>query len=190
MNEAILERQLSEVPPVFISATGPLGNKKAWAIYIALLQRDEGLRFNQIRDLFEAEPPEIARALKALGNAGLIARQTRTLDDPGTTEASFYVPTPLGKALIAALYRGLLSPREEEHGGRPGPARARRPLPRPANARKTRARTDASSVAHGPDWRRRTREGRCACPPVRRREYRRPGQSRSSPRGTSPRHFG
>ncbi|HNQ33862.1 MAG TPA: hypothetical protein PKJ93_08820, partial [Methanoculleus sp.] len=106
MNETTLERQLSRVPPTFISVTGPLGNKKAWAIFIALLQSDEGLRFNQIRDLFEAEPPEIARALKALANAGLIARQTRTLDDPGNAEASFYVPTALGKALIAALYRG------------------------------------------------------------------------------------
>ncbi|WP_292519575.1 MarR family winged helix-turn-helix transcriptional regulator [Methanoculleus sp.] len=124
MNEAILERQLSEVPSVIINATAPLGNRKAWAIYIALLQRDEGLRFNQIRDLFEAEPPEISRALKALSNAGLIARQVRSLDDVGNTEASFYVPTTLGKALIAALYRGLLPSREDEvHGDVAGPAR-------------------------------------------------------------------
>jgi len=57
MNEAILERQLSEVPSVIINATAPLGNRKAWAIYIALLQRDEGLRFNQIRDLFGGRRP-------------------------------------------------------------------------------------------------------------------------------------
>lgn len=125
MNEAILERQLSEVPSVIINATAPLGNRKAWAIYIALLQRDEGLRFNQIRELFEAEPPEVSRALKALSNAGLIARQVRSLDDVGNTEASFYVPTTLGKALIAALYRGLLPSREDEaHGEKTGPARA------------------------------------------------------------------
>jgi DNA-binding MarR family transcriptional regulator len=124
MNEAILERQLSEVPSVIINATAPLGNRKAWAIYIALLQRDEGLRFNQIRDLFEAEPPEVSRALKALSNAGLIARQVRGLDDVGNTEASFYVPTTLGKALIAALYRGLLPSREDEvDGEKTGPAR-------------------------------------------------------------------
>jgi len=124
MNEAILERQLSEVPSVIINATAPLGNRKAWAIYIALLQRDEGLRFNQIRDLFEAEPPEVSRALKALSNAGLIARQVRSLDDVGNTEASFYVPTTLGKALIAALYRGRLPSREDEvHGEKTGPAR-------------------------------------------------------------------
>jgi DNA-binding MarR family transcriptional regulator len=124
MNEAILERQLSEVPSVIINATAPLGNRKAWAIYIALLQRDEGLRFNQIRDLFEAEPPEVSRALKALSNAGLIARQVRSLDDVGNTEASFYVPTTLGKALIAALYRGLLPSREDVvHGEKTGPAR-------------------------------------------------------------------
>jgi DNA-binding MarR family transcriptional regulator len=164
MNETTLERQLSRVPPTFISVTGPLGNKKAWAIFIALLQSDEGLRFNQIRDLFEAEPPEIARALKALANAGLIARQTRTLDDPGNAEASFYVPTALGKALIAALYRGL-QPSQEEEGGRTGPGRVRRP-----RSAKSRTRTEASPgrvPARGPD--RRTRKGRCACPPVRRR---------------------
>lgn len=166
MNETIVERQLSEVPSVFISATGPLGNKKAWAIYIALLQRDEGLRFNQIRELFEAEPPEIARALRALGNAGLITRQTRTLDDSGSTEASFYVPTSLGKALIAALYRGLQSP---EHEGGSGPAQAHRPLPRPTKIRKIRNRT--ASPPERSDVR--SRESGCACPPVRREGYRR-----------------
>ena len=39
---------------------------------VSCLYEDEGLRFNQIRDLFEAEPPEIARALKALANACLL----------------------------------------------------------------------------------------------------------------------
>ena len=118
MNETILERQISEVPSVIINATAPLGNRKAWAIFIALLERDEGLRFNQIRELFEAEPPEISRALKALTNAGLVARQARSLNDVGDAEASFYVPTTLGKALITALYRGLLPSREDA-----GPAR-------------------------------------------------------------------
>ncbi|WP_332449968.1 helix-turn-helix domain-containing protein [Methanoculleus sp.] len=113
MNETILERHLSEVPSVIINATAPLGNRKAWAIFIALLERDEGLRFNQIRELFEAEPPEVSRALKVLTNAGLVARQARSLDDLGNAEASFYVPTTLGKALITALYRGLLPSREE-----------------------------------------------------------------------------
>lgn len=172
MNETILERQLSEVPSVIINATGPLGNKKAWAIYIALLQSDEGLRFNQIRDLFEAEPPEIARGLKVLSNAGLIAKQARTLDDVGNTKASFYVPTTLGKALIAALYRGLLPSREDEHE-----ERGEGPLSRSANARKARNRTDASpgkSVAHRSNYRPFVREGRSACPQIRRREYRRP----------------
>jgi len=118
MNETILERHLSEVPSVIINATAPLGNRKAWAIFIALIERDEGLRFNQIRELFEAEPPEVSRALKMLTNAGLVARQARSLGDVGNAEASFYVPTTLGKALIAALYRGLLPSREDA-----GPAR-------------------------------------------------------------------
>jgi len=61
--------------------------------------------------------PVSRRALKALSNAGLIARQVRSLDDVGNAEASFYVPTTPGKALIAALYRGLLPSRED------GPAR-------------------------------------------------------------------
>jgi len=130
MNETVLEEQLSRVPSVIINATSPLGNKKAWAIYIALLQRDEGLRFNQIRELFGAESPEIARALRALSNAGLIAREARSIDDVGNTEASFYVPTTLGKALIAALYQGLLpSQGKEAHGKRertPGTARVHR----------------------------------------------------------------
>lgn len=113
MNETILERHISRVPSVIINATAPLGNRKAWAIFITLLERDDGLRFNQIRELFEADPPEISRALKGLTNAGLIARQARSLDNIGNTEASFYVPTTLGKALITALYRGLLPARED-----------------------------------------------------------------------------
>ena len=180
MNETILERQLSRVPSVIINATAPLGNKKAWAIYIALLQRDEGLRFNQIRDLFEADPPEIARALRALSNAGLIAKQARTLDDVGNTKASFYVPTTLGKALIAALYRGLLPSQEDEPGGpgeAPLPTRMHRPPSRSVNVRNARTRTNASrgkSVVHGANYRPHIREGRGACPPIRRREFRRP----------------
>ena len=119
MNETILEQHISKIPSVIINATAPLGNQKAWAIFIALLERDEGLRFNQIRELFEAEPPEVARALKVLTNAGLVSRQARSLDDVGNAEASFYVPTTLGKTLIAALYRGLLPSREGA-----GPTRA------------------------------------------------------------------
>lgn len=128
MNETILERHLSEVPSAIINATASLGNKKAWAIYIALLQRDEGLRFNQIWDLFEAESPEVARALRAPANAELIARQTRTLNDIGNTKTSFYVVTTLGKALIVALYRGIV-PAPEDDPGRPEkePFRGRHP---------------------------------------------------------------
>ncbi|MDV2480436.1 hypothetical protein F8E02_00120 [Methanoculleus sp. Wushi-C6] len=163
MNETILERQLSEVPSVIINATSPLGNKKAWAIYIALLQRDEGLRFNQIRDLFEAEPPEIARALRALGNAGLIARQARTLDEVGNVEASFYVPTTLGKALIAALYQGLL-PSPEDEPERAAPGEKRRPA---------RTHCPASPVRTGKIPIPASREGRGARSPVRRKESRR-----------------
>ncbi len=48
-----------------------------------------------------------------LTNAGLVARQARSLNDVGDAEASFYVPTTLGKALITALYRGLLPSRED-----------------------------------------------------------------------------
>lgn len=169
MNETILERHLSEVPSIIINATSPLGNKKAWAIYIALLQRDEGLRFNQIRDLFEAEPPEIARALRALGNAGLIARQARTLDDLGNAEASFYVPTTLGKALIAALYQGLLpSPEDEPEKRERGEER-----------RQVRTHCPASPVRTGGIPIHASRGGRGARSLMRRRESR-----RSSIRGT------
>ncbi len=163
MNGTILERQLSEVPSVIINATSPLGNKKAWAIYIALLQRDEGLRFNQIRDLFEAEPPEIARALRALGNAGLIARQARTLDEIGNAKASFYVPTTLGKALIAALYQGLLPSREDEPG-----KKAHEEKPRPAQTH-----CPASPIRTGRIPISVSREGRGVRSLMRRKENRR-----------------
>lgn len=169
MNKTIVERQLSEVPSVIINATSPLGNKKAWAIYIALLQRDEGLRFNQIRDLFEAESPEVSRALRALGNAGLIARQARTLDALGNAEASFYVPTTLGKALIAALYRGLL-PSPEEEPGKEKREEERRPV---------RTHCQASPIRTGRDPIPASRGGRGARSLMRRKENR-----RSSLRGT------
>lgn len=107
MDQSVVESYLKEVPSVLINATKPLGDEKCWAVYITLLKED-GLRFNKIKEIYDAQPAEISRVLKALANAGLIAKQARAIDDIGNTEASYYTPTSLGKSLITSLYRGLL----------------------------------------------------------------------------------
>lgn len=108
MDETALEKHLSEVPSVIINAVNPLSDRKCWGIYIALLRTDEGLRFNQIKELFSAESSEVSRALKKLANAGLIAKKVHAIEDLGTGEAAYYVSTPLGKNLLRSLYEGLL----------------------------------------------------------------------------------
>lgn len=108
MDETTLEKHLSEVPSVIINAVNPLSDRKCWGIYIALLHTDEGLRFNQIKELFNAESSEVSRVLKKLANAGLIAKKIHTIEDLGNSEAAYYVSTPLGKNLLRSLYEGLL----------------------------------------------------------------------------------
>jgi len=107
MDPLVVDRYLEEIPSVIINATRPLGDEKCWAVYITLLKED-GLRFNRIKEIFNAQPAEISRVLKSLANAGLIAKQVRSIDDIGNTEASYYTPTTLGKNLIKSLYNGLL----------------------------------------------------------------------------------
>lgn len=108
MDQAEVDKYLARVPSVIINATAPLGDRKCWALYIALLDNDEGLRFNQLKETFKAESPEISRSLKSLANAGLITKRARRLADVGNNEVSYYVPTLLGESLIKSLYRGML----------------------------------------------------------------------------------
>jgi DNA-binding HxlR family transcriptional regulator len=108
MDQAEVDKYLVKVPSVIVNAVAPLGDKKCWALYIALLDNDEGLRFNQLKEFFKAESPEISRSLKSLANAGLITKRARCLTDVGNNEVSYYVPTVLGKSLIKSLYKGLL----------------------------------------------------------------------------------
>lgn len=108
MDQAAVDRHLAKVPSVIVNAVAPLGDRKCWALYIALLDNDEGLRFNQLKEIFNAESPEISRSLKSLANAGLITKRARCLTDVGNNEVSYYVPTVLGKSLITSLYKGLL----------------------------------------------------------------------------------
>lgn len=108
MDQAEVDKYLVKVPSVIVNAVAPLGDRKCWALYIALLDNDEGLRFNRLKELFNAESPEISRSLKSLANAGLITKRARCLTDIGNNEVSYYVPTVLGKSLIKSLYKGLL----------------------------------------------------------------------------------
>lgn len=108
MDQAEVDKYLAKVPSVIVNAVTPLGDKKCWALYIALLDNDEGLRFNQLKEIFKAESPEISRSLKSLANAGLITKRARCLTDIGNNEVSYYAPTVLGKSLIKSLYKGLL----------------------------------------------------------------------------------
>ena len=102
-----MDKYLARVLSV-VNAVAPLGDRKCWALYIALLDNDEGLRFNQLKEVFRAESPEVSRSLKSLANAGLITKRARCLSDVGNSKVSYYVPTALGKNLIKSLYKGLL----------------------------------------------------------------------------------
>ena len=108
MDQAEVDTYLAKVPSVIVNAVTPLGDRKCWALYIALLDNDEGLRFNQLKEIFKAESSEVSRSLKSLANAGLITKRARCLTDIGNNEVSYYVPTVLGKSLIKSLYMGLL----------------------------------------------------------------------------------
>jgi len=113
MDQAEVDTYLARVPSVIVNAVTPLGDRKCWALYIALLENDEGLRFNQLKEIFTAESSEVSRALKSLANAGLITKRARSLTDIGNNEVSYYVPTVLGKSLIKSLYVGLLPAKPE-----------------------------------------------------------------------------
>ena len=136
MDETILEKHLSEVPSVIINAVNPLSDRKCWGIYIALLRTEEGLRFNQIKELFNAESSEVSRALKKLANAGLIAKKIHAIEDLGNGEAAYYVSTPLGKNLLRSLYEGLLpaknSPDVQSHINRASGCYPRIPYTKPS----------------------------------------------------------
>jgi len=108
MDQVEVDKYLARVPSVIVNAVAPLGDRKCWALYIALLDNDEGLRFNQLKEIFKAKSPEISRSLKLLANAGLITKRARCLNDVGNNEVSYYVSTTLGKSLIQSLYKGLL----------------------------------------------------------------------------------
>ncbi len=113
MDQAEVDMYLARVPSVIVNAVTPLGDRKCWALYIALLDNDEGLRFNQLKEIFKAESSEISRSLKSLANAGLITKRARSLTDIGDNRVSYYVPTVLGKSLIKSLYMGLLPSKPE-----------------------------------------------------------------------------
>jgi predicted transcriptional regulator len=108
VDQTEVDKYLAKVPSVVINAVAPLGDRKCWALYIALLDNDEGLRFNQLKEIFKAQSSEISRSLKSLANAGLITKRARCLSDVGNNEVSYYVPTILGKTIIKSLYQGLL----------------------------------------------------------------------------------
>ena len=55
MDQAEVDTYLARVPSVIVNAVTPLGDRKCWALYIALLENDEGLRFNQLKEIFKAE---------------------------------------------------------------------------------------------------------------------------------------
>ena len=113
MDQTEVDTYLAKVPSVIVNAVTPLGDRKCWALYIALLDNDEGLRFNQLKEIFKAESSEISRSLKSLANAGLITKRARSLTDIEVHRVSYNVPKVLGKSLIKSLYMGLLPSKPE-----------------------------------------------------------------------------
>lgn len=113
MDPDAISSLLAKVPAEIRIATRPLGSDHCWATLILLLDHDDGLRLREIERDLGTDRAEILPVLRDLTVAGLVGLVALRFEDIGNREASVYRATNLGKALIRALYRGLLPHRSQ-----------------------------------------------------------------------------
>ncbi|KUG19445.1 hypothetical protein ASZ90_010832 [hydrocarbon metagenome] len=91
-----------------------LSTDAKWAVYIALTF-DEEKYFNELKEMFGANPSQMDRILKSLVDGGLIAKKVKTLDEIGDRRKIYYRSTSYGKKLLYALCDVVLPPESLMH---------------------------------------------------------------------------
>ena len=102
MEQAVVERYLSEVPYEARAAVMGLSNDLRWAVYTALVLGGRKY-FNEIKGEFKANPNTIGPVLKDLVDSGLVARKIAKFEDFADKRKVFYEPTGLGLRLFEML---------------------------------------------------------------------------------------
>lgn len=102
MEQAVVERYLSEVPYEARAAVMGLSNDLRWAVYTALVLGGRKY-FNEIKGEFKANPNTIGPVLKDLVDSGLVARKIAKFEDFADKRKVFYEPTALGLRLFEVL---------------------------------------------------------------------------------------
>ena len=102
MEQAVVEKYLSEVPCEARAAVMGLNNDLRWAVYTALVLGGRKY-FNEIKGEFRANPNTIGPVLKDLVDSGLVARKIAKFEDFADKRKVFYEPTNLGLRLFEML---------------------------------------------------------------------------------------
>jgi|WetSurMetagenome_2_1015567.scaffolds.fasta_scaffold288474_2 predicted transcriptional regulator len=103
MNEAKINHYLENIPNELIELTKGLDSKQKWAVYAALLENRK-MFFNQIRDEFDANPSEVDRILKSLGESGLIIKKARNFSAVFNDNRTYYEPSLLGERFFDSAF--------------------------------------------------------------------------------------
>ena len=102
MEQAVVEKYLSEVPYEARAAVMGLNTDLRWAVYTALVIGGRKY-FNEIKGEFKANPNTIGPVLKDLVDSGLVARKIAKFEDFADKRKVFYEPTDLGLRLFEVL---------------------------------------------------------------------------------------
>ena len=104
MDQVIIENELSKFPKELKIALVPFSSDKALAVYLAILDSHEGMRYNEIKGHFNTRHSgEIDRCLKRLSQSGLIEKRFQSFDELGNKEVGLYNPTYFGESLIKSM---------------------------------------------------------------------------------------
>lgn len=102
MEQAVVEKYLSEVPYEARAAVMGLNNDLRWAVYVALVLGGRKY-FSEIKGEFKANPNTIGPVLKDLVDSGLVAKKIAKFEDFADKRKVFYEPTGLGLRLFEVL---------------------------------------------------------------------------------------
>lgn len=89
MDQKMIEDHLCKIPVQIREVVQSLDTDEKWAVYIALLE-NERMSFNALRDLFEMNPSQITRILKALALGGIVVKRAKSLRDVDDSARSYY----------------------------------------------------------------------------------------------------
>ena len=110
MDQKMIEDHLCKIPVQIREVVQSLDTDEKWAVYIALLE-NERMSFSALRDLFEMNPSQITRILKALVLGGIVVKRAKSLRDVDDSARSYYELTRLGQDFYSATFDLVIPPR-------------------------------------------------------------------------------